>query len=336
MNAPPKKTLVLVFHPDLSRSKANAALMRAARAVDGVEVVDMQARYPTSAVDMGADAEQEAARLLSADRIVLQFPVQWYATPALLKAWADAVLTRMFYLRYEAEGRLLEGAPLMIACSTGAAAETYRAKGRNGFSIKKMLTPLRMTARRCGLPWCEPFVLHDADALGAEALEREAQRYAETLAAAPRLERPSHDTLRRLEEGTPLWFVAAGAAAMVGVSAQFALAFAALTFEPNLWTTHQLVGALTALPLLALCLGAATIARLRGFGWWALACAALYVVQVALAPETQEAAGLHPWNGALLLLALLVLLGKIRRRRRAERKLHRFGHPGRPQRPAAD
>lgn len=38
------------------------------------------------------DGAREAARLLTADRIVLQFPVQWYSMPPQLKAWQDAVL----------------------------------------------------------------------------------------------------------------------------------------------------------------------------------------------------------------------------------------------------
>lgn len=97
------RTLVLLFHPDLGRSRANVVLAKAAAALPGVQVVDMQAACPDG-LDLYRDGEAEAARLLAADRIVLQFPVQWYSTPPLLKAWQDAVLTRMFYIAYEAEG----------------------------------------------------------------------------------------------------------------------------------------------------------------------------------------------------------------------------------------
>jgi glutathione-regulated potassium-efflux system ancillary protein KefG len=86
------KTLVLLFHPNLPHSKANAALAGAATAMSNTEVVDMYAAYP-GGIDMYRDGETEAARLLAADHIVLQFPVQWYSTPPLLKAWQDAVLT---------------------------------------------------------------------------------------------------------------------------------------------------------------------------------------------------------------------------------------------------
>lgn len=171
------KTLLLLFHPDLSRSKANAVLSNAAAALPGVEVVNMAAAYPEG-IDLLRDGEHEAARLLAADRIVLQFPIQWYSTPALLKAWQDAVLTRMFYLAYESEGQRLEGTPLMVAATAGAAAGAYTPEGRNLFAMTDLLAPLRATANRCGLEWGEPFVLYHADQLLPEEHEAAAAGYA--------------------------------------------------------------------------------------------------------------------------------------------------------------
>lgn len=164
------KTLILVFHRDLSQSKANAALAAAAASLPGVEVVDMQALYPGD-IDMFRDGEREAARLLAADRIVLQFPIQWYSTPALLKAWQDAVLTRIFYVAYETEGRLLEGTPLMVAATAGNVHDAYRTGGRNMFPMMDLLAPLRATAHRCGLPWSDPFIMYESDRLSQQALE---------------------------------------------------------------------------------------------------------------------------------------------------------------------
>ncbi len=176
------KTLILLFHPDLSRSKANAAMARAAAALPGVEVLDMTAACPDG-LDLFRDGEREAARLLAADRIVLQFPVQWYSTPPLLKAWQDAVLTRMFYIAYETEGRRLEGKPLMIAVTAGNAPEAYSAGGRNLFPMIDLLAPLRATAHRCGLGWAEPFVLYQADKLPPKEIETAAANYAAHLAS---------------------------------------------------------------------------------------------------------------------------------------------------------
>lgn len=149
------KTLILLFHPDLAHSKANAALAAAAAKLPAVELVDMQAIYPRG-IDLSKDGEREARRLLECDRIVLQFPIQWYSTPPLLKAWQDAVLTRMFYIAYESEGRMLEGKPLMVAATAGNIPDAYRPGGRNMFTMNALLAPLQATAHRCGLPWAEP------------------------------------------------------------------------------------------------------------------------------------------------------------------------------------
>ncbi|WP_397458373.1 NAD(P)H-dependent oxidoreductase [Pseudomonas asplenii] len=174
------QTLLLLFHPDSNRSKANAALVRAAAPLPGVQVVDMSAACPQG-LDLLRDGEREAARLLAADRIVLQFPMQWYSSPPLLKAWQDAVLTRMFYIAYEAEGRRLEGTPVMVAITAGNTVEAYTAGGRNLYTMSDLLAPLRATAHRCGLQWSEPFVLYQADKLAPDELEKAAANYAEHL-----------------------------------------------------------------------------------------------------------------------------------------------------------
>ncbi len=54
------QTLILLFHPNIEKSKANAALQAAARTIPGTLVVDIQARYPTGVIDMLVDGEAEA------------------------------------------------------------------------------------------------------------------------------------------------------------------------------------------------------------------------------------------------------------------------------------
>jgi len=174
------KTLILLFHPDLGRSKANAALATAAAKVPGIEIINMSTAYP-SGMDLFRDGEREAARLLSADRIVLQFPIQWYSTPPLLKAWQDAVLTRMYYIAYESEGRQLEGRPLMIAATAGNMPEAYRHGGSNLLPMIEIFAPLRATAHRCGLIWADPFILYNADKLKTGELEAASADYVQAL-----------------------------------------------------------------------------------------------------------------------------------------------------------
>jgi putative NADPH-quinone reductase len=171
------KTLILLFHPNMAQSKANRALAAKAAELPDVDIVDMQALYPNGVID----TPHEVARLLAAERVVLQFPVQWYATPPLLKAWQDTVLTRMFYVAYETEGQRFEGTPLLIAATAGNAPEAYGPTGQNLFPLATLLRPLQAMAHRCKLPWAKPFLVYRANRSDATALAKAANRYAECI-----------------------------------------------------------------------------------------------------------------------------------------------------------
>lgn len=171
------KTLVLLFHPDIARSCANAALSTAASQIDDVEVFDVQRAYPNGVIDTDA----EVHRLLAVDRVVLQYPMQWYATPPILKAWLDSVLTRLFYINYESEGRRLRGMPIMVSVTAGNTPDAYSKGGRNMFTMLELLAPMRAIAHRCELAWSRPFIVYHANQLSLDELKTEGGRYAEVL-----------------------------------------------------------------------------------------------------------------------------------------------------------
>ena len=75
------KVLLIVGHPDLSQSKANAALVDAVRDLAHVTVHDLYATYPDFQIDVAA----EQALLAEHDVIVFQHPVIWYNTTPLFK-----------------------------------------------------------------------------------------------------------------------------------------------------------------------------------------------------------------------------------------------------------
>ncbi|CAN7650246.1 NAD(P)H-dependent oxidoreductase [Bosea sp. LjRoot9] len=177
------KTLILLFHPRYAQSRANRALVEAARPLPDVEIADMEALYPDGRVN----ADVEVARLIAADSIVFQFPVQWYATPPLLKTWQDAVLTRMFYIAYETEGAKLSGKPLLVVATAGNTCQAYAPDGANLFPLRDLLKPLRATAHRCDLAWAEPFLIYNAHKADDEALQAAAEHYVTRLGrlAAP-------------------------------------------------------------------------------------------------------------------------------------------------------
>lgn len=169
-------TQLLMFHPDFARSKANRTLAEAARTCPDVEVVDVHALYPDGRIDV----ETEVRQLLGAERLILQFPVRWYSTPALLQEWQDQVLTRMMYVN-PTEGERLRGMPLLVAATAGNTPEAYSPTGINLFPLEDLLRPLQAMASRCALQWTPPFIVHRADRRPAVELAAEADRYAERI-----------------------------------------------------------------------------------------------------------------------------------------------------------
>lgn len=171
------QTTILMFHPDPQRSKANRALSAAAAALHGVEVVDMQSLYPAREIDV----EREVARLLDSESLVLQFPIRWYSTPPLLQDWQDTVLTQMFYVNPDIEGKRLAGLPFLVAATAGNRPSAYAPTGINLFPLTELLKPLHSTAHRCGFAWTDPFLMYEADKLDDAGLAEGADRYVELL-----------------------------------------------------------------------------------------------------------------------------------------------------------
>lgn len=168
-------TLVTVFHPALaSGSTANHALAHAASALDGVQVRDEYALYPDFHVD--ATAEQEL--LNWADRIVWQFPMYWYSSPALLKQWEDTVLS--YGWAYGTQFAL-EGKELMVAVTCGAEREKFRKDSGYGVTEHELLLPFTTTARYTKMQWLEPFVVHNAMGLDEAELQAACAAYQQRL-----------------------------------------------------------------------------------------------------------------------------------------------------------
>ncbi|MFE8016740.1 NAD(P)H-dependent oxidoreductase [Streptomyces antibioticus] len=175
---PDPHVLVLVAHPDLGRSRVNAALADAVRGLRHVTVHDLYGSYP----DHRVDVPRERALLHAHRTVVLQFPFYWYSTPPLLKQWLDQVMPY---------GPALTGKTLRLAVSTGSAAHTYTPEGRTGYTMAELLRPLEATARLTGMDLAEPLLVHGARDLTDEELKRTAERYQELLCAAGAVQRTS-------------------------------------------------------------------------------------------------------------------------------------------------
>lgn len=162
--------VVIHAHPYPSRSRANAALLRAIADVPGLHVRSLYEMYP----DFDIDAEAERRALEPAGLVALMHPVYWYTTPALLKHWFDQVLVRGW--AYGEGGDRLRGKDCLWIATTGGDDAAYSAAGRHAHPFEAFAPVVEQTARYCGMNWLEPFVLHGAHLVSEAELEDAARR----------------------------------------------------------------------------------------------------------------------------------------------------------------
>ncbi|GAA0137468.1 NAD(P)H-dependent oxidoreductase [Paenibacillus sp. YSY-4.3] len=165
------KTLVLVFHPDVSASRVNRRWAEEMEKQDNVTVQRVYEVYPDEQIDVAAEQ-----RLLEQhDRIVLQFPFYWYSTPSLLKKWEDAVLT--YGWAFGSEGDKLHGKELLIAVSVGAPEENYSSNGAFKYTVQELLRPLQATSNLIGTRYLTPFIVHGAARMPDDQIELSVKEY---------------------------------------------------------------------------------------------------------------------------------------------------------------
>ena len=85
-----KQLTIILAHSDYSKSIANKTVMEEVqKQYPDVQIRNIAALYP----DFAIDVEAEQQNLVRSDVVLLQFPVNWYNMPAIMKQWLDKVLT---------------------------------------------------------------------------------------------------------------------------------------------------------------------------------------------------------------------------------------------------
>jgi NAD(P)H dehydrogenase (quinone) len=145
-----------------------------------------------------ADVKAEQKKLLWADVLILQFPLWWYAMPAILKGWVDRVYAYGFaYGVGEHSDRhwgdrfgegTFAGKRAMLIVTTGGWESHYSARGING-PIDDLLFPINHGVLYYpGYDVLPPFVAYRVDRLDDAGFKREAERLRErmrTLGSTP-------------------------------------------------------------------------------------------------------------------------------------------------------
>ena len=165
------RTLVLVAHPDLARSRVNNALTDAVRDLEGVTVRDLAAVHGGA----GFEVAEEQRLLTEHETVVLQFPWYWYSVPGILKEWMDQVL--LYGFAYGSQGTKLHGKTLQVVTSTGGPDASYQPGGYNRFTMTELMRPIDATAHLCGMKLSEPFVVHGVHGIDDDTLAAYGEQY---------------------------------------------------------------------------------------------------------------------------------------------------------------
>jgi NAD(P)H dehydrogenase (quinone) len=127
---------------------------------------------------LSADIRAEQAKLLAADTLVLQFPLWWYSTPAILKGWIDRVLAKGFAYGLrdpERPGRTfrygdgpLSGRRAQVITTIGSPAPAMGPRGINGQLDQVLFPLLHGTLFYVGMDVLPPLAIHGADRVSTD------------------------------------------------------------------------------------------------------------------------------------------------------------------------
>lgn len=166
------KTLLILAHPNMPESKVNKALIESIAEEPNITVHDLyQAYRSVEAIDV----EKEQALLLAHDRIIFQFPLYWFSSPAILKEWLDVVLAYGF--AYGHEGNKLAGKKCKIVISAGSPEAEYSPVGYNRYTLAEYLRPLESSILYTKMEFKGIFAVCGALELTAETLPQEVGKY---------------------------------------------------------------------------------------------------------------------------------------------------------------
>jgi glutathione-regulated potassium-efflux system ancillary protein KefF len=175
--------ITLIYaHPYPKRSRAGKSLLNAVHDLPGVHVRNLYEMYP----DFHIDARAEQAQLQNTHTLVLQHPMHWYHTPALLSLWFEKVLSHGWAYGHDAQGSVseaLKGKRVLWATTTGGDERAYTEQGYNHFPISQIGTPIQQTALFCGMQWLAPYTVFGAGKLNDVQLLQAAEAYRDRLVA---------------------------------------------------------------------------------------------------------------------------------------------------------
>lgn len=173
---------VIYAHPYPQHSRANKALLHAIHELPEIHIRNLYDLYP----DFHIDTQAEQIQLIQSHTVVLQHPLHWYHTPALLSLWFEKVLTFGWAYGTDAQGQTVQALKdkrLLWAATAGGDRTAYCEEGYNHFPMAQLSSPIQQTALFCGMNWLEPFTVYNAGKISDEMLLQTAEAYRDRIVA---------------------------------------------------------------------------------------------------------------------------------------------------------
>lgn len=145
--------LLLFSHTYWADSKVNRALLESAKTLENVTIHNLSTAYPNGAINI----ESEIALLQKADKIIFQFPLFWFSTPAIMKEWQDKILTHILYGK---NPKLLAHKKFGIITTAGGDETSY--DGHHGYNLNTLLSPINYAFSYCGCEVQEAYCIYKA------------------------------------------------------------------------------------------------------------------------------------------------------------------------------
>ncbi|MBE7175118.1 MAG: NAD(P)H-dependent oxidoreductase [Mucilaginibacter polytrichastri] len=136
-----KKTLVMIFHPDIGSSKVNRRwITELEKYPQEFRVHEVYKACPHSRIDV----PREQALIEEHEVIVFQFPLYWFSSPPLFKQWQDEVLSYGWAYGRNS-GFALRDKRIALSISAGAEEREFGPGGLYRYTLAELTAPLEVT-----------------------------------------------------------------------------------------------------------------------------------------------------------------------------------------------
>ena len=171
-----KKTLIILAHPNMANSNINKALIEGVKGEANITIHDLYATYKTvEAIDVA----KEQALLMAHERIIFQFPLYWYSSPAILKEWQDKVLTYGF--AYGEGGDKLRGKEGKLVVTVASRGYAYQVAPDSSFTLSECVRPFQSVFALIGADYKGIFASYAAMKKTPESLKADVETYKKIL-----------------------------------------------------------------------------------------------------------------------------------------------------------